>query len=84
MIFLIHYDRRAGTIKTFNAYGESDRLTAESDRMAFELAAATGDETEIVLLEAGSEADLRKTHARYFSSTHELAKSAADEGLVRS
>jgi hypothetical protein len=84
MVFLIRYDRRAGTITSLQAFHDIDRAIAESKRLEMELAGdLSSGSNEIVLLEAKSEADLRKTHRRYFESAQELVKSAADEAASR-
>jgi hypothetical protein len=84
MIFLIHYDRRAGTIKAFQAFVDTDRDDAEAARLAIELSESGGTDREVVLLEAQSETELRKTHRRYFATATELARSAADEATTAS
>jgi len=79
MIYLIHYDRRSGKIVQFAKYSDADRATAEGVRFFWESNTDDLDDQEIVLLEAQSEEDLRKTHQRYFASASDLLKSAADE-----
>lgn len=84
MIFLIHYDRRAGTIKLFDAFPDASRKSAEAARLAIELAESGGTDNEVVLLEAQSEVELRRTHRRYFATATELARAAADEATTAS
>ena len=84
MIFLIHYDRRAGSIKAFESFDDTDRQKAESARLALELSEPDRSDNEVVLLEAQSETDLRRTHRRYFSTARELARSAADDATTSS
>jgi hypothetical protein len=85
MIFLIHYDRRGGVIKLFTPFADSRRSEAESLRARLEIAESSVDtHSEIVLLEAESEADLRRTHRRYFSTASDLLKTAAEEATTSS
>lgn len=85
MIFLIRYDRRAGKIVSFKAFDDADRSNAESTRLDLELSGTLSEtDEEIVLLEAQSEADLRKTHRRYFESAQDLVKSAVDAAAAAS
>ncbi len=75
MIFLIRYDRERGKIESLQTYQDSDRSRAEDERLELEIALnEQGISHEIVLLEAGSEDDLRKTHRRYFENTAALTK----------
>jgi hypothetical protein len=83
MIFLIHYDRRKGLIKSLKTFRDVERRQAEAARLAIELENDdNGSEWEIVVLEARSEDELRKTHRRYFATASELAKSAADDAAT--
>lgn len=84
MIFLIHYDRRAGAIKTLQTFGDKDRLDAESARMSLESSVNELTDDEIVLLEAQSVEELHKTHRRYFATASDLLKTAADEASTAS
>lgn len=80
MIFLIEYNRSEGKIVSLNTFGETARQEAHDARLHLELDLhRKGIEHEIVLLEASSEAALRKTHRRYFESLSELFKSFADQ-----
>ena len=77
MLFLIEYDIRSGTIIKFDTYEDMQRHEAEDARLALDLSLRNSDsEREIVLLEAASEAALRKTHRRYFESLESLVRSA--------
>ncbi|OLE84032.1 MAG: hypothetical protein AUF76_04610 [Acidobacteria bacterium 13_1_20CM_2_65_9] len=77
MIFLIEYDRKRGRIVTFKRFPDTDRSTAEKDRLDLELN-RNGQEvrTEIVLLEAATEDALRQTHRRYFQNAREIIESS--------
>ena len=78
MIFLIEYDRSKGRIVTFKDFNDADRLKAENLRLEIELELnRKGVEHEVVLLEAGSEDALRRTHRRYFEDVSQIAKSAS-------
>jgi hypothetical protein len=73
MIFLIEYDRQRGQIVTFRTYEDAQQTDADSDRIALEVDRHhRGVLSEVVLLEAASEAALRRTHRRYFEGLQAL------------
>jgi len=74
MIFLIVYDRKKAEIVEFRTYRDFERQLADRDRLEREVA-DNGSEVqlEIVQLQAANEADLRKTHRRYFETVASLA-----------
>lgn len=77
MIFLIEYDRQRGQIVSFSTFADSDRPKASNARLELELIRnAERADSEIVLLEAASEAALRQTHRRYFQNTREIIESS--------
>ena len=81
MIFLIEYDRARGSLIHVTPYGSDDAEQADVARLALELECMrTGLEHEIVILEAASESQLRKTHRRYFEGLEQLAN--PDSALV--
>jgi hypothetical protein len=62
-----------GRIVTIESFKSSDRETAEELRFTRELDLnCKGIEHEVVLLEAATEAALRRTHRRYFEDLAEL------------
>jgi hypothetical protein len=72
MIFPIEYDRSRGLIVHLRSFDQAKH--AEEARLELELALGRKKiEREVVLLEAASEAALRKTHRRYFEKLEELA-----------
>ena len=74
MIFLIEYDRKSGSLVQLQPFESADAASARSARAALELERMkTSLEREIVILDAESEADLRKTHRRYFELIGTLA-----------
>lgn len=76
MIFLIEYHRAEGRLVTFRSFEDSQRLEAESFRLAVELDLHDrGVYHEVVLLEANDEATLRRTHSRYFERLSEMGGS---------
>jgi len=78
MLFLVEYDRSRGSVARLTTFNDAEREAAENDRLALELKRhQQGIKTEIVLLEAASEDDLRRTHRRYFENLEEIAKSSA-------
>jgi hypothetical protein len=73
MIFLIEYDRSAGRIVSMRTYDAARRPEAADARLDLELDLnRKGVDHEVVLLEADSEADLHRTHQRYFKNLREL------------
>ena len=75
MIFLIEYDRPLGSIIQFKSFDDSVRAEAESLRLEIELGLRDRQvNREVVLLEAVSEEDLRKTHRRYFEDVNQIGK----------
>jgi hypothetical protein len=59
---------------TFHSFAETDRQKAEDQRLGLELKLnRAGTEHEVVLLEAATEAALRRTHRRYFENLAQLA-----------
>lgn len=78
MIFLIEYDRKRGQIVTIKKFNSSEREKAYESRLQMELELNHSEtKREVVLLEAASEAALRRTHRRYFESLTELMTSPA-------
>jgi hypothetical protein len=76
MRFLIEYDRDRGQLVTFRAFDDAEKQKAEDVRLAMELELnRCGTQHEVVLLEAASEAALRRTHRRYFEDLAGLANS---------
>jgi len=75
MLFLIEYDRNSGRIVTFKTFDDLEQQKAEDARLKMELELNQLEtEHEVVLLEAATEATLRRTHRRYFESLSELLK----------
>lgn len=73
MIFLIEYDRLEGRLVTLERFDDAKRSEAENARFALELGLnRKGIDHEVVLLEAGSEDALRRTHRRYFEDLDHL------------
>ncbi len=74
MIFLIEYNRSRGEIVTFEAFADSEGGIAEDARLELEIRLNRNNvDHEVVILEADSEAAVRRTHRRYFESLTELA-----------
>ncbi len=74
MLFLIEYNRKRGQIVTFESFDDTERKKAEDARFEMELKLyRQGVEHEVVLLEAASEAAIRRTHRRYFEDLAQLA-----------
>jgi hypothetical protein len=74
MIFLIRYDRKAGTVSSMQEFPNEKQQEAAEARLALEIELfSCGADVEVVVLEAESEAALRKTHRRYFENLRTLA-----------
>ena len=79
MIFLIEYDRKGGKLLSIASFSDSLRPEAEGSRLSLEIRnLAAGVASEVVLLEAASELDLRRTHRRYFEALEDLTRSPID------
>ena len=75
MIFLIEYNRGEGRIVSFRVFDDSEREDAENSRLDIELDLNRARVVyEVVLLEAASEAALRRTHRRYFEDLKQLCE----------
>lgn len=73
MIFLIEYNRTNGKIVTFKQFTETQRELANRSRLNLEIDLnRRGITHEVALLEASSEAALRRTHRRYFENLSSL------------
>jgi len=71
MFFLIEYNRSIGKLVSLRTF--SRLKPAEDARAELELSLhSTGTEHEVVVLEAESEAAIRKTHRRYFEDLKDL------------
>ncbi len=81
MIFLIEYNRPEGQIVTFKTFTDSERSLADQTRHELELDLnRKGIDHEVVILQAGSEAAIRRTHRRYFEDAEQMLKSfSADD-----
>lgn len=76
MIFLIEYNRPEGRIVTFKTFTDSDRSLANQTRHELELDLnRKGIDHEVVILQAGSEDAIRRTHRRYFEDAEQILKS---------
>lgn len=73
MIYLVQYDRTSGQLVRIREFAAESKRESEQARLAVELELLkSGTAQEIVLLEASSEDELRKTHRRYFEGLNEL------------
>jgi len=73
MLFLVEYDRERGTLVNLTRFDDSDASSASRARLDLELALnRRGVSHEVVLLDAASEQELRRTHRRYFVGIAEL------------
>ena len=74
MIFLVEYDRSSGVLVQLLKFSNEKRADATRARLNLELLQMKSDLAhEIVILEAASEQNLRKTHRRYFEPIRTLA-----------
>lgn len=75
MIFLIEYDRQAGTIIKIEEFNSAERESASQARLSLEIELFEKKILrEVVLLEADSLDALQKTHNRYFRNVSDLTK----------
>ncbi|MEK7747904.1 MAG: hypothetical protein AAB300_02355 [Nitrospirota bacterium] len=73
MIFLIEYDPPQGKLILFEQFQKEEWTRAQDKRLEIELDLnRRGINHEVVILEANCEADLHKTHQRYFRNTTEI------------
>jgi GNAT superfamily N-acetyltransferase len=73
MLFLIHYDRAKGRLVSIREFPETKMSDASAAKIDLEISLLGGsNRQEVVLLEADSRDDLRKTHRRYFETFEEL------------
>ena len=78
MIYLIQYDRSTGTLVQLQKFPSDKKERAEETRLSVELELlGAGVSQEVVLLEATSEEELRKTHRRYFERLDQLLTEAS-------
>lgn len=72
--YLLIYDRSTGRLLDAPLEFE-DRAAAMDARFARELTERSHPQVEVVLIGAGSLAELQNTHSRYFQSASSLLKS---------
>jgi hypothetical protein len=73
MIYLIEYNRPEGRLVTFKIFAESERSKAQALRLEIELDLNRQKiDHEVVLLQAESQAALRRTHGRYFYNLRQI------------
>ena len=75
--FLLRFNRRTRGLEVNEFTGTDARRRALEARFSAEAVRATGD-LEIVVLEAGSLAEIRRTHRRYFQSLQEMVGDGRD------
>lgn len=81
MIFLIHYDRAKSALVSMRSFSDEQREAASRAKLDLEISLlGVGSSSEVVLLEAGSEDDLRTTHRRYFETLNGLKSSERKPG----
>lgn len=73
MYMLIDYDQKGGRLISYRTFGESERDAARKARLDLELQLhAAGEMREVVILRAVDEAQIRRTHRRYFETLDQL------------
>ena len=84
VLFLIEYDRNRGRLVALTTFEDGARDAADDARLDLELRLSRrGLQREVVLLEAATEDDLRRTHRRYFEGLNELAHTRPTRGPKR-
>lgn len=72
---LLVYDRRRRTILREEEFADDELKRAINERLAAEIAHKVDPNIEVVLLEADSRETLLTTHASYFKTVAEIARS---------
>ena len=72
--YLLVYDRSTGAVEV-EEFTEQERDLALHRRVIYEREQRDRPQIEVVVLGAESRDDLQRTHARYFKTVQELAKS---------
>jgi hypothetical protein len=80
--FLVVYNRREGQIIQRRAYNRSQVSAALRDRFAAEREYKGQPDIEVVVLGGQSWRSVERTHSRYFSGVHDLAKTGLDRLAV--
>ena len=80
MIFLVQYDRTHGKlIPPVERFADSEREEARARRLLLEIESTkSGKDLEVVLLEAGDEQNLQRTHSRYVPDSEEHSRVLKD------
>jgi hypothetical protein len=76
MIALLVYNRSTGKLVRTKHYDDADVEKANAARLEEEISHAAEPHVEIVILQSKSFDELKRTHARYFSSLQELRASS--------
>ena len=83
MILVIEYDRAQGRSLQMERFADDDRAAANQTRLGIELRLFRERIVrEVVTLQAASEAILRRTHTRYFTSSPTAEALLALTGLA--
>jgi hypothetical protein len=78
--FLLRFNRQTGKLQVSEFVGEGARRRALSERFRAEAERVTEHE-EIVVLEAGSLAEIKRTHRRYFRSLRDMTSDGRESFL---
>ena len=73
-LFLLVYDRKAGTLISRREFSAEQRADALEKRFAEERTRVDQADVEVVLLGAESWEALEKTHSRYFKTMQEMLR----------
>ncbi len=77
MIFVVAYDRGKGKVLSLRRFATQRREAAHRLRRRLELETAERhSDVEVVILEAPTEAALRRTHGRYFGGVRDIVDRA--------
>ena len=69
-LFLLRYDRHAGKLISIETFPDSERDRVMQERRRLET--SWPSHLEVMVLEADSEATIRRTHRRYFQTIEEM------------
>ena len=73
MYMLIDFDTKKGRLVSRQAFDESDASRVRKARLDLEISLlASGEMREVVILHAIDEAQMRRTHRRYFEVSDDL------------
>lgn len=80
--YLLSFKRSSGRLTVEKFEGVDAGRTALRARFAAEAKFAGQDDVELVVIQARSEDEIRRTHSRYFQSVRQLTQTARDDMMT--